>query len=157
MEEERVVNVDGDEVTIYLAEGPYRTVFRNKDTRALDEAFGLDGTPVEEGSELDEILRFSTGTNALGKIEVENVLKHFADMARQHGYFVGLPGQNLLDMMAEGKIYGHPKDVAIALRYQDPVQNGRIYLKALNVEEVIVLFPTNLVRRTEVYDRWSEL
>lgn len=157
MEKERMIQVGDDEVVRYLAQGPYRTVFRNNDTRALDEAFGLDGTPIEEGSELDDILRFSTETNALGQIEVEDVLKHFADMARQQGYFLGLPGQQLLDRMAEGKVDAHPRDVAKALRYQDPMQDGRTYLKALNVEDVIVLFPMNLVKRTEVYDRMNNL
>lgn len=78
--ESRTVMVGDDDITIYDVSHPsswYTTAYQNKDTRTLDETFGLTGEPIPRDSDIANCLRLSTGPSSLGKSEVEQVLRVF--------------------------------------------------------------------------------
>lgn len=147
----RDVKADGDDITVYdLSANPnswYSTIYQNQDTRKLDELFGLTGKAVEKGSEADYLLGLATGACSLGKTEVEMVLTYFAILARQAGNFIGLPEEQLREHIRKGDLGLLISSECLingALNYQDGMNDGKTYLKRMEVEGVTVVFPQNL-------------
>ncbi len=144
----RIVNVGGDEIAIYDIDQPgswFTEIYQNKDTKALDETFGLTGEPIEVDSDVAHFLSLATDSCSLGETEVELVLRYFAGLAKQVGNFVGVPEQELRKNISDGKLrHFDGSDVNRALTYRDGMANGETYLKRINVEGKDVLFPANL-------------
>ena len=66
----RIVNILGENIEVYTDQRlPYRNVYRNNDTRSLDELFWLDGRPVVKGSQKDINLDNSTSLELFEKAE----------------------------------------------------------------------------------------
>lgn len=149
--EKRVVDVDGDEVAVYKINNPeslYSAVYQNKDTRTLDERFGLTGKPVGPDSETGRYLRLAVGGCSLGKTEVEYVLRAFVIIAMKNGHFLGFPEEELKQNIKKGKIKMFDEyDLDLALRYKDGMNDGATYLKRVNVEGTDVIFPANLQKQ----------
>ncbi|MBI5398953.1 hypothetical protein HZB03_05810, partial [Candidatus Woesearchaeota archaeon] len=90
---ERIVTIAGDEITVCEIKNPrskYSSVFRNKDTRELDQRFGLNGTYLYETSPIARDLLHATDKGALGNVEAERVMRYFAHLAMRAGHFVGV-------------------------------------------------------------------
>ena len=147
----------------------YSALFYNQDTRGLNQEFSLDSTAVVKGSNRDKALDMSVELCALGHTNVERLLNYFVDLAKRYNRFVGVPEQELLDLINQNqyridpfpdiKRKNHsPKYVLNenyihqALCHQDQIASSRAivkvsYLKRIKVKDREVLFPANLRRR----------
>lgn len=147
--EGRIVKVKGDEINVYDIKNPkrwYSAVYQNKDTKELDERFGLTGDSVKKGSEIEKYLNLSTAHCSLGKTEVEYLLRYFAHLAKQAGNFVGILEKELREHLRKGDLgqaYGEGY-INLALEYKDYMRKGATYLKRIKVERKNILFPCNL-------------
>ena len=148
----RIVNILGENIEVYTDQRlPYRNVYRNNDTRSLDELFGLDGRPVVKGSQKDINLDNSTSLLLLGMAEAYFLLKYFVSLAKNIGYFVGLSEVELIWHARNHQILPvWPGDAAIVLKYDDKM-NDKPYLRRINIEGINIVFPQSLTKFHKVY------
>lgn len=148
----RVVNVLEEDIEVYTDQRlPYRKVYRNNDTRSLDELFGLDRRPIIKGSPKDIDLDNLTSSMLLGKAEVYFLLKYFVSLTKTFGCFVGLPEAELIWHARNHQILPvWPGDVEIVLR-NDDTMDGKPYIKRINVQGINVIFPQSLAKFHKVY------
>src|SRR3989338_9166677 len=148
----RVVNVLGENIEIYADQRlPYRNVYRNNDTRSLDELFGLDGKPIVKGSQKDIDLNNSTLLEDLENAEAYFLLKYFVSLTKIFGYFIGLPEPELIWHARNHQILPvWPGDIEIVLRHDDTI-DGKPYIKRINVRGINVIFPRSLTKFHKVY------
>lgn len=147
LESRMVTLADGDKVEI---QGPfedptsaYTHLYRNNDTRALDERFEMDGKPVPEGDLREHFLRKCAGSFSLGKTEVESTLRYFVQVAKNvTGNFIGFREDELRAQMKRSPQLASRLYIDTSLRYQDGTQGP--YLVKKDVEGHQVLFPRNL-------------
>lgn len=146
--ESRIVTLsDGDEVEIH---GPfedptscYTHLYQNKDTRALDERFGMDGKPIPEGDSREHFLQKCAGICSLGKTEVESTLRYFVQVAKNvTGNFIGFREDELRAQMERSPQLASRLYLDKSLRHQGRSQGP--YLIRKEVEGQQVLFPRNL-------------
>lgn len=147
----RDIQVQNNRITLYdLSKNLnswYTKVYQTNETRELDERFGLAGEPVDKDSDVAHFLRLSSGACSLGKTEVELVLSYFTSLARQAGNFVELSENEFRNHIRKGNLSRlaiSEGDVNLALRYQDFMNDGVIYLERINVEGTEIIFPKNL-------------
>lgn len=124
----------------------YTKVYQNWVTETLDEVFGLIGESVEDNSLVAHCLNLATEDGALRDTHAERVLRHFADLAKVFGNFVGVPEDQIVENIRSGYINTFSEqDIGIALTYRDKKNAGLPYLIRLEfVAEGTVLFPANL-------------
>ncbi len=148
--EPRIIEVEGDPIIIFeigkiYPESLYSVTYQNKDTRVLDERFGLTGQTVSHDSYTSHYLKLSTGSCSLGDTHVEMMLRHFAILAGQAGNFIGIKEEELKQHLKLGKLkHLSEYNLEKALEYQDWMNKGVTYLQRLSVEGSNVLFPKNI-------------
>lgn len=151
---ERIVMITGDEITVCEIKNPrsnYSSIFRNKDTRELDQRFGLNGERLDEKSPIARDLRHSTDTSALGNVEAGRIMRYFAHLAVQAGHFVGVYEEEMLRNIMAGTIQGFNEIQLKAMLNYSFGNDGATYMKNVNVEGKAVLFPANLHSRRAVW------
>ena len=133
---------DGDRIEVV---GPIKDtkkgyslhLYRNEDTRALDEKFGLNGNPISEDfvESLDPINLF-IGQHNLGDKRVSATLALFVHAAYQVGYFIGFDEE---DIRKINPSYFHQE---LALTHKNWSHGP--YLVGKEVEGHYILFPKGL-------------
>jgi len=148
---EKVVSIGNETVIVYPMIAPksiYSAVCVTEETKKLDKEFGLQGTPSNKNDARLHYLLLSTGYCSLGDAYVESVLRYFADVASQIGRFVGLPEDEVRRNIREGSVKSFLESaIETALSYRDWFNDGKTYLKRVNVEGRDFIVPQNLEKR----------
>lgn len=139
----------GDTITVWKAvtpQEPYDAYYRNKDTRLLDQLFGMpDILPVEKGSQLYKEIFRACQPGSLGDIRVDLLLNYFVYMAAMLGTFVGFSEQRLRENTRTGIVPDlDERLIDVALQHRDQMYGGVSYLKRESIEGEDILFPANL-------------
>ena len=124
-------------------------LYRNKDTRALDEKFGLNGEPIPEDfvKSIDSIY-LTIGQADLGNVQVSSTLAYFVNAAYVAGWFAGMREEDIRKLNPS---YFHPD---LALEHTNGNQESYLVKKRVDITRMIkgeekteahyVLFPRGL-------------
>lgn len=133
---------DGDRVKVIgpvldMQQGYTFHLYRNNDTRALDEKFGLNGEPIPEDfvRSIDST-SLAVGQADLGNIRVSSTLAFFVNATYKTGYCFGFRED---DIRKINPPYFHPE---LALEHTNGDQKP--YLVRKEVDSHYVLFPRGL-------------